>query len=443
MNAEFNSEVDLLIHARWIIPVIPAGLILENHSIAIRDKKIVCLCSSDYAEETLSAKQVVQLNNHLLIPGLINSHGHAAMSLFRGIADDMPLQQWLEEKIWPLESKFVDKNFVYQGASLAIAEMIRAGTTCFADMYFYPDQVAKSALDANIRVQLASPILDFSTVWAQDAEEYILKATRLHDDYRNNELVHTAFGPHATYTVSDAPLQKISMLAEEMDIPIHIHLHETAREVADSVQAEGRRPLQRLSDLGLLSPRLVCVHATQLTAQDIQMLAESGAHVIHCPQSNLKLASGFCEVAKLFEAGVNVGLGTDGCPSNNDLDMISEIRTAALIGKAVANDASAIPALQALEMATINGARAMGLDNLIGSLEPEKFADITAIDMDEFNCLPMYNPVSQLVYSTQASQVSHVWCGGQLLLENGELRSLDSELIKATARQWQQQILEA
>ena len=443
MNAENNIEADLLIHAKWLIPVVPEGTVLEDHCIAIRAKKIVAILHSDIAEKSVSARQIVRLMSHAIIPGLINAHGHSAMSLFRGIADDIPLKQWLEERIWPLESKFVNARFVQQGASLAIAEMIRAGTTCFADMYFYPDEVAKSAIEANIRVQLASPILDFPTVWAQDADEYIFKATVLHDDYRNSELVHTAFGPHAPYTVSDAPLQKLSMLAEELDIPIHMHVHETAQEVADAVKADGRRPLQRLAELGLVSPRLVCVHATQLNEAEIALLADYGAHVIHCPESNMKLASGFCEVSKLAAKGVNVALGTDGSASNNDLDMFSEMRTAALLAKAVANDASTLPAQQALEMATINGARALGMDSLIGSLETGKYADITAVNLDSLNSMPVYNPLSQLIYATQASQVSHVWCAGELLLEEGELKTLDSQLIKTTTRAWQKQILEA
>jgi 5-methylthioadenosine/S-adenosylhomocysteine deaminase len=433
-------QADLLIHAKWILPVVPEATVLEDHAIAIQDKKIIAICSSERAESEILANATVRLDQQVLIPGLINAHGHAAMSLLRGIADDIPLKQWLEERVWPLEAKFVNAEFVRQGTKLAIAEMISSGTTCFADMYFFPDAVAKVALEANMRVQLASPVLDFPTVWAQDAEEYIHKATQLHDRHRHSELVHTAFGPHATYTVSDAPLTKISTLAEELDVPIHIHLHETAQEVQEAVATDGRRPLQRLSDLGIVSPRLNCVHATQLLDTEIELLAANGASVIHCPESNMKLASGLCEVAKLLRQGVNVALGTDGCASNNDLDMFSEMRSAALLAKVVAGDASALPAHQALEMATINAAKALGLDTEIGSLETGKYADITAINLDQINTLPVYNPNSQLVYAAQASQVSHVWCGGKLLFKNGELQTLDQALIKESARSWQHQI---
>lgn len=434
---------DLLITARWVIPVVPEGAVLENHGIAIKDKRILEILPITEAEQKIKAEKVVHLQHHALIPGLINAHGHAPMSLFRGIADEVPLKEWLEQYIWPLETQHVDAEFVYQGATLAIAEMLSGGTTCFADMYFFPDAVAKAATNAHIRVQLASPVLDFPTVWGQNAEEYILKATELHDDYRNSELVYTAFGPHSTYTVSDAPLRKISILAEELDIPIHIHLHETALEVEEAVVNTGKRPLERLAELGLISPRLLCVHATQLTDDEMTLLKTSGAHVIHCPESNMKLASGLCEVGKLLDKEVNVALGTDGCASNNDLDMFSEMRTAALLAKAVAGNASTLPAYKALQMATINGACALGLDQHIGSIEIGKFADLTAVRMDSLNALPLYNPVSHLVYNTQASQVSHVWVGGKTVVHEGKLTTIETRAVQELAKHWQHKIMQS
>lgn len=443
LNAKKTIRADLLISAKWVIPVHPRGTVLEDHCVAIRGNKIAGIFSMKEAQACVDAARSLELTDHALIPGLVNAHGHASMALMRGIADDIPLKQWLEDAIWPLEGRFVSEEFVLQGARLAIAEMLRSGTTCFADMYFYPDQVAKAAQEANIRVQLACPVLDFPTVWAQDADEYIAKATQLHDDYRHSELIYTAFGPHAPYTVSDAPLVKLSTLAEELDLPIHMHIHETAQEVTDAQAANGQTPVQRLKQLGLLSPRLVCVHVTSLSDEDMAALTEAGCHIAHCPESNLKLASGFCEVARLSAAGLNVALGTDGCASNNDLDMISEMRTAALLAKGVARDASALPAAQALEMATINGARALGLDSLIGSLETGKYADITAVRLDSLNSTPLYNPISQLVYATQSSQVSHVWCSGQLLLRDGEFTRLDIGAIKSASAHWQQLLSEA
>ena len=439
-SAEVNSvskqAIDTLIHARWVIPVVPSGAVLEQHSIAIHNKKIIALCPTANANERYTAEQEFALDTHAVIPGLVNTHGHSPMVLLRGIADDVPLQEWLEQRIWPLEGKFVSREFVQQGTSLAMAEMIASGTTTFADNYFFPDEVAKVAQHTQMRVQLACPVLDFPTAWAQDADEYIRKATQLHDDFRTSDFVYTAFGPHAPYTVSDGPLEKIVVLADELDIPIHMHVHENAKEVSDAVASDGRRPIKRLHELGLISPRMVCVHATQLVKTEMELLAELGANVVHCPESNLKLASGFCETAKLKQHGVNTALGTDGGASNNDLDMFGEMQTAAMLAKAVAEDASALPAHEALEMATINGARAMGMDSFIGSLEVDKFADITAVDMDALNTLPMHNPLSHLVYACKASQVSHVWCGGRLLYQDGELQTLDVIAIKQQASQW-------
>jgi len=429
-----------MISASWVIPAAPGEPVLENHTVVVGGKKILALLPDDEARRRFPDCSLIELPGHALIPGLINAHGHSPMSLFRGIADDVPLQTWLEEKIWPLESRFVSEEFVYHGAELAIAEMLLGGTTCFADMYFFPEAVARAATAAHIRVQLASPVLDFPTVWAQNADEYIAKATELHDDFRNSELVYTAFGPHAPYTVSDEPLEKILMLAEELDLPIHMHIHETAAEVAEAVRQNGKRPLRRLADLGLLSPRFLGIHATHLEDSEIELLHTQGAHVIHCPESNLKLASGFCPVGRLQAAGVNVALGTDGCASNNDLDMLGEMRTAALLAKAVAADASTLPARRALEMATIDGARALGLEHCLGSIEPGKFADLTAVSMDALNAMPLYNPLSHLVYNTNAAQVAFVWVGGKAVVQQGRLTTMELPAIKETARHWQEQI---
>ena len=432
-----NAVADLVINAAWIVPVVPTDTVLVDHAVVIRNQRILALGPCPQIAERFSARQTVVLDSHVLIPGLINAHGHSPMTLLRGIADDMPLQQWLEERIWPLESRYVSREFVRDGSRLAMAEMISGGTTCFADMYFFPDEVAKACLESRMRVQLASPVLDFPTPWARDADEYISKATRLHDDYRGNEQVFTAFGPHAPYTVSDAPLQKVATLAHELDVPFHMHLHETAAEIAESVASCGRRPLQRLADLQLLSPRLLGVHATQLNAAERQLLAAHGASIIHCPSSNLKLASGLCEVEKLRRAGVNVALGTDGAASNNNLDMLAELQLAALLAKAVAEDAQALPAAAALAMATINGAKALGLEAELGSLEPGKYADIAAVRLDSPNTLPVNNVLSHLVYAVQAHQVSDVWCGGTVLKSAGELQTLDLPYIRQRAGHWQ------
>jgi 5-methylthioadenosine/S-adenosylhomocysteine deaminase len=436
------DTADYLLHPRWLLPMTGATRVLENHSLAIAGARIVAIGPRAELQQQYTAAREIELERHALLPGLVNAHGHAPMALLRGFADDLPLQPWLEQKIWPAEARWVSEEFVAAGARLAIAEMLLSGTTTFSDMYFFPEQVAKAAQAAGIRVQLACPILDFPTAWGRDAEEYISKTTRLHDEYRNHERIRVAFGPHAPYTVSDAPLLKIAMLAEELDIGIHMHIHENAREISDALQQSGLRPLTRLKQLDFLGPRLQGVHLTQLEPEEIRLLAELGVHAVHCPSSNLKLASGFCPVTELLRAGVCVALGTDGAASNNTLDLFAEMRLAALLEKGRSGDASALPAWQALQLATINGARALGLDDSIGSLEAGKLADLIAVDLDSAGSQPVYDPVSSLVYSCNSSQVTHSWVHGQLLLEERQLTRMDLPAITRDAQAWRQRIAE-
>lgn len=435
-DSESRQEVDSIIKTKWLIPMTDQGLVLENHSLIIQHNLIREILPNEEAEKYFRSSNIYQLDEHVVIPGLINSHGHAAMSLFKGFADDLTLKSWLEEKIWPAEGLWVSEEFVSDGTELAIAEMLLAGTTSFTDMYFFPDHVAKTAIKHNIRAHLAAPVLDFPTIWAQNPEEYIHKAMELHDNYKNNDHIYVGFGPHAPYTVSDEPLQKIATLANELDINIHMHVHETSQEIEDEIAKSGQRPLKRLQNLGLLIPSLQCVHMTQLDDEEIQLLADSGVSVVHCPASNLKLASGFCPSYKLSSAGVNVALGTDGCASNNELNMLNEMRLAALIGKGYSEDASCLSAWNVLTMATVNGAEQMGLSDHIGTLESGKFADITAVNLNHINTSPVYDPVSTLVYSAQASQVSHVWVAGQLNVEDGKLINTNSEILKEKAHHW-------
>ncbi len=399
----------------------------------MRPSRTAILPSVD-ADAQYQAASVMRLAGHVLIPGLVNAHTHAPMSLFRGLADDLPLMEWLQHHIWPAESTWVSEEFVYQGTLFAIAEMLRGGTTCFSDMYFFPEDTARAVTRAGIRAMLGLIMIDFPTAWAAGPDEYLAKGLALHDRYRDDPLIRTAFAPHAPYTVSDAPLQKIRMLAEELDIPIHMHVHETAGEVGNG------RPLARLEAMGLLSPRLLAVHMTQLTDDEIARCAAAGVHVIHCPESNLKLASGFCPVQKLIEAGVNVALGTDGAASNNDLDMLGEMRTAALLAKAVSGNASAVPAAEALRIASLNGARALGLDQDIGSLKVGKSADIVAIDLGGLEARPVYHPVSQLVYASGRHQVTDVWVAGRPLLRDRRLTTLDEGQLRDWADAWRTRI---
>jgi len=434
------TSIDLLINARWIIPVVPANRIFNDCAIAIHEGRIIALLPQEEASKRFIATQTENLDEHVLIPGLINAHGHAAMSLLRGFADDKPLSEWLNNHIWPLEKQWVDEEFVRDGSELAIAEMIKSGTTCFSDMYFFPEQTAQAALDAQIRCQITFPILDFPTAWGTGPDDYFAKGLELHDNFQDNPLISIGFGPHAPYTVGDETLKKIAVLSQEMDAPIHIHLHETADEVEESITKYGTRPTQRLMDLGLLSPLTQCVHMTQINEIDIAILQQSGAHVIHCPESNLKLASGFCPVDTLLNAGINVALGTDGAASNNDLDLFSELKTAALLAKAVSKNAGALDAHSALRMATLNGAKTMGIDDQVGSLEIGKQADIAAIKMSDIELQPLYNLASQLIYTNSGHRVSHVWVNGKCLLANHELQTINERELKQKVRHWQEKI---
>ncbi|HMM45414.1 MAG TPA: TRZ/ATZ family hydrolase [Candidatus Macondimonas sp.] len=430
------EAVDTLLHAAWIIPVEPEGAVWPAHSLAIRDGHIVAVLPQAEARRRFTAATEIHLPRQALIPGLVNAHTHSAMNLLRGLADDLPLMSWLGEHIWPAEQRWVDAEFVSVGSRLAIAEMIKGGTTCFNDMYFFPEQTARVAADCGVRACVGMIVLDFPTCYAADADDYLAKGLALHDAWRGHPLVRTAFAPHAPYTVSDVPLRRIKVLSDELDVPIHMHVHETAGEVADAIARDGRRPLQRLEQLELLGPNFLAVHMTQLLDAEIDLLARTATHVLHCPESNLKLASGFCPVARLLAGGVNVALGTDGAASNNDLDLLAEMRTAALLAKGVSGDAAALPAFQALQMATLNGARALGLADEIGSLRPGKWADVVAVDLGGLDRQPLYHPLSQLVYTAHRDHVTDVWVAGRPLLRAGVLTHLDEAALIREAGHW-------
>ena len=435
-------NIDTLITARWIIPIEPDETVLENHAIAISKGRILELLPIHEATQKYQAEILINREQHVLLPGLINAHGHAAMTLMRGLADDLPLMEWLNQHIWPAESQWVNPDFVYEGTLLACAEMIRSGTTCFNDMYFFPDEAARAVEHAGIRATLGLILIDFPTAWAQGPDEYLEKGIKLHDQLRGHNRINTAFAPHAPYTVSDEPLKQIRTYAEELDIPIHMHVHETQHEVDESIEKFGMRPIARLNQLGLLNPHLLAVHMTQLTDDEIALIADNGVHVAHCPESNLKLASGFSPVQQLNQAGVTVALGTDGAASNNDLDMFGEMRTAALLGKAVAADASALSAWQTLRMATINGARALGIDDQTGSLAAGKAADIIAVDLSDIETQPIYHPASQLVYAAGRDKVCDVWVAGDHLLKEKELTTIDINNILERASVWQNKLID-
>ncbi len=435
-----EENIDILINAGWLIPVVPRNTVLRDCSVAIHEGRIIALLPSSEAQQRFSAAKQYDLPDSLLIPGLINAHGHAAMSLLRGYADDQSLHTWLNESIWPAESRWMSEAFVYDGAELAITEMLLGGTTCFSDMYFFPDQTARAARSSGIKCQLAFPVLEFPSAWARNADEYIHKGLELRDEFRDDNRISIAFGPHAPYTVNDPALEKIVTLAGELDAPIQIHLHESADEVAQSIADHGQRPIERLHQLGLLTPLTQCVHMTQLIDSDIALLAENGSHVVHCPESNLKLGSGFCPIESLQKAGINIALGTDSPASNNDLNMLGEARTAALIAKGVSGNPERLPAYEALELATINSARALGIDAETGSIEVGKAADLVAINLAKIASQPLYNALSQLIYTDSARHISHTWVDGKLLVEEGQLVGIDQNELISKAQNWQTKI---
>ncbi|MCC7221050.1 MAG: TRZ/ATZ family hydrolase [Candidatus Contendobacter sp.] len=434
------QAISTLINARWIVPVEPEGLILEYYALAIDGGRILAILPQAEAATRYQAETCLMLDRQVLMPGLINAHTHASMTLLRGLADDLPLLNWLQDHIWPAEARWVDPAFVRAGTRLAVAELLRGGTTCFNDMYFFPEATAAVACEAGIRACVGLIALDFPTAYARSLDEYLNKGLALHEALRSEPLLHTALAPHAPYTVSAPALERIGRLATDLNLPVHIHVHETAAEVADFQARHGCRPLQRLEEIGLLSSRLLAVHMTQLEPVEIERLVQTGVHVIHCPESNLKLASGFCPVAQLDAARANVAIGTDGAASNNDLDLFGELRTAALLGKGVAGDARVLPAARILRMATLNGAKALGLAHETGSLEPGKSADVIAVDLGELETEPVYHPLSQLVYAVSRRQVSNVWVAGQRVLAERHLATLDLDETVREARNWRDRI---
>lgn len=434
-----DTPLDLLLLPTWLVPVEPAGVVLREHGLGIRDGRIVLIAPQAEALK-YGANEIRHLQGMLLAPGLINAHGHAAMTLFRGLADDLSLQRWLREHIWPAESRWVDEDFVRCGTELAIAEQLKSGVTCFSDMYFYPKIISELVHRHGVRAQITIPVLDFPVPGARDADQALRTGVALFDDLKHHPRISVAFGPHAPYSITDDKLEAIRILVAEMDAGIHMHIHETAQEVQEALRKHGERPLARLARLQLLGPRFQAVHMTQVDESDIALLTEHNCSVIHCPESNLKLASGFCPIERLWEAGINVAVGTDGAASNNDLDLLGETRTAALLAKAVAGSATALDAHRALRMATLNGARALGIEDQTGSLEIGKFADLVAFDLSGLSQQPIYDPVSQLIYSTGRDTVQHVWVGGKQLLEKGQLLRMDEQRIITEACRWGERI---
>jgi 5-methylthioadenosine/S-adenosylhomocysteine deaminase len=432
---------ELLISARWVVPVEPAGRVLERHAVAVRDGRIEAVLPKDEAEQRYGGYPRVDLPGHALIPGLVNAHTHAAMSLMRGLADDLPLMRWLEEHVWPVEAKHVSAQFVKDGTLLACAEMLRGGVTCMNDMYFFPEAALEATLQAGMRASLGIIVIEFPSAYASDPGDYLAQGLALRDRWREHPLLSFCLAPHAPYTVSDATFGKVAQLAAELELPVHVHVHETRDEIARSLQEHGMRPLQRLAGLGLLGPNLISVHSVHLAPEEIALLARHGSSVAHCPSSNLKLASGFAPVAALLGAGVNVALGTDGAASNNRLDLFEEMRLAALLAKAAGGNAEAMPAQAALRAATLGGAIALGMQDRIGSIVAGKAADLVAVALDDLSLQPMYDVVSHLVYACGREHVTDVWVAGERVLRDRTLVRLDLADLQGRAVLWQTKIL--
>lgn len=434
-----------MIEARWIVPVTPDVKVLEHHSLVCDGEVIIDILPTEIARQSYLPQQTFSLDEHVLIPGLINLHTHAAMSLMRGLADDLPLMPWLQQHVWPVEQALVSERFVRDGALLACAEMLRGGVTCFNDMYFFPQGTAEAATQAGMRANLGLVVMDFASNYGSDADAYLQKGLDARDSWRGNALLSSSIAPHAPYTLSDQTFEKVITYAEQISVGIHTHLHETQDEIQQSLQQFGMRPIARLQKLGLLGPNFVAAHCVHLNEDEMDVLTEYGCHVAHCPTSNLKLASGIAPVTQLLQKGVSVGLGSDGAASNNRLDIFSEMRLAALLAKGISGDATAVPAHQALAMATIQGAKAMCLDNKIGSLELGKLADITAVRIADPETSPCFDPVSHLVYAAGREHVSHVWVHGELRYQklngqDGVYANMEPAELKEISALWQSRL---
>ena len=434
------ETVNQIIHAKWIITCEADNKVLNNHALIIHDGIIKKIIASDSVAQHYQSDDIRHFNYHAIMPGFINSHTHLAMNLFRGLADDRALMDWLNNYIWPAEKKWVNSEFVYDASLLAMGEMIRGGTTCFNDMYFFLNDTAKAAELAGMRAHIGIHVINVPTSWGKTPAEYLEKGLEFHAQYKNHELIKITMAPHAIYTVPDDVLVELLGVAEKLNLKMNMHIQETSAEVEQSIATTKMRPLRRLQKLGLVSPRLIAIHMTEINEEDLEILSVCQPNIVHCPESNMKLASGIAPLDKFKITGVNVALGTDGAASNNDLDMIGEMRTAAFLAKASTRNPTSLSAIEALRMATINGAQALGIEKVTGSLTAGKSADFIAINLDELETLPVYHPASQIVYAASRHQVTDVWVAGKQLLKNRELQTLDEDRLKSVAKSWREKI---
>jgi 5-methylthioadenosine/S-adenosylhomocysteine deaminase len=396
------------------MPVEPDGRVLEHHSVAIRSGRIEAVLPTVEARQRYDARETLDRPHHVLLPGLVNAHTHAAM----------------------VPSRWVDPEYVRDGTELAIAEMLRGGITCFADMHLWPDVVARTAAAAQMRASVGLVVTEAATSWAATADEYIDRGMRLRDEYKGDPLISTHFAPHSPYSASDGTLARVRRLADELDLPVALHLHETAVEVEQSLQACGKRPLARLAALGLASPQLVAIHMTQVEPEDLDLLAKARASVVHCPESNLQRGAGVCPVAQLLGRGIRVALGTDGAASNNDLDLLAEARIAGFVSAGVAATPGELIASDLIRMATLEGALTLGLGEVTGSLVPGKWADLCCIDLRAPRSWPVHDVATAVIYAASSQQVTDTWVAGRRLLADGRLRTIDESAVLERAEAW-------
>lgn len=434
------QTIDQLIHSKWLITGEPKQPVLENQTLAIQNGKILEILSRENASKKYSAKQNLEYATHAVLPGFINAHTHLAMNYFRGFADDLALMNWLNNFIWPAERKWVSHEFVRDASLLAMAEMIRCGTTCYNDMYFFLQATAEATEIAGLRGSIGITVINFPTAWAKDVDEYFAKGLEFLEQYKNHDKINITMAPQGIYTVEEKSLVRIKELADQHKIKINMHVQETADEVNQSLQQTGLRPIKRLQDIGYISPQLIAVHMTQINEEDLEILAQGKPHIVHCPESNMKLASGACPVEQFQKIGLNVALGTDGAASNNDLDMMSEMRSAAFLSKLVTKNPESLSAQEAITLATLNGAKALGIEQVTGSLKAGKSADFIAVKLDEIETQPLYHPESHLVYAASRQQVTDVWVAGKQLMKNRQLTTLDEKELIAKAQYWRQKI---
>ena len=433
---EAPQGADLVISADHVLPIAPANIVLTNTAIAVAGDTIVDVGDTEAVLARHPHARCRHLPHHVLMPGLVNAHGHLAMTLLRGMGEGQSLEAWLQETIWPLEGKWVDEDFVADGTLLAMAEMLASGTTTGSDMYFFPETVVELAR-VGCRMQVTFPIINHPNVWSQSVDECFEKGLKLRDECRANPMVEVCFGPHAASSAGEAALRRAATIAAELDAKVQIHLHETRAEVTEARRSLGQNPIRVLEDAGLLTENLQAVHMTAVSDVDIAMVAECGASVVHCPMSNAKLASGICPVPAFREAGVTVALGTDGAASNNGLDLFQEARMATLLAKLDTGDPTVLPAAEALQMATLDGASALGMADRIGSLEVGKQADFIAVDVAHPSMQPLHDVPAQLIHTSAGSRVSHTYVAGECRYDNGSYPTIDIDALRRRGAIWQ------